>query len=307
MTARQRDTVLSALAAQPGTLHAVPEAEANLAIPGVTGGASVTAYGGDPAWTRLPLVTGRWYSGPLEADVNTLFLTDTGTTVGSSYTVLSGGHRTTVRIVGEVFQPGKDVDMYVSPATLAALSPGGAAPGRYDVALRPGSGVQAYANAVSARLGKSYTVITLSGQSQQYVAVTALIAMLTLLIAVVAGLGVLNTVALQIRERAHDIGVFKALGMTPRQTLSMIVCSVALVGLLGGIAAVPAGVYLHHSVVPLMAHAANSGYPPSLISVYSLWAMILFGVVGLVIAVLGALGPAAWAAWARTAFALRAE
>jgi putative ABC transport system permease protein len=67
---------------------------------------------------------------------------------------------------------------------------------------------------------------------------------------VVAGLGVLNTVALQIRERAHDIGVFKALGMTPRQTLTMIACSVAVTGLAAGINAVPAGVALHHSLAP---------------------------------------------------------
>jgi putative ABC transport system permease protein len=123
----------------------------------------------------------------------------------------------------------------------------------------------------------------------------------------VAGLGVVNTVALQIRERARDIGVFKALGMTPRQTLSMIVCSVALVGLVGGIIAVPAGVHLHHGVVPVMAHAANSGYPPSMISVYAAWELVAFGLAGLAIAVLGALGPATWAARARTAFALRTE
>jgi hypothetical protein len=51
----------------------------------------------------------------------------------------------------------------------------------------------------------------------------------------------------------------------------MIVCSVAFTGLVAGIVAVPAGVYLHHGVVPVMAHAANSGYPPSLISAYSPW------------------------------------
>jgi putative ABC transport system permease protein len=137
--------------------------------------------------------------------------------------------------------------------------------------------------------------------------VVTLVAMLTILIMIVAGLGVLNTVALQIRERAHDIGVFKAIGMTPRQTLTMIVCSVGLVGLVAGIVAVPAGVYLHHNVIPTMAHAANSGIPPSLLSVYSPWTVILLALSGLVIAVVGALGPAMWAARTHTAFALRAE
>ncbi|HEX6451669.1 MAG TPA: ABC transporter permease [Trebonia sp.] len=307
MTGSQRGAVLSTLAAQPGTLHAIPESDAMLSIPGAADAVSVTAYGGTPVWTRLPLITGRWYSGPAEADVNTLFLTDTGTRVGSSYTVLSGGRRVTVRIAGEVFGPGKNLRMYVSPATLAMLSPGGATPGQYDVALRPGVSVQAYANSVSAALGKSYSVSAYGGASGELVAVTTLIAMLMTLIAAVAGLGIVNTVALQIRERARDIGVFKALGMTPRQTLSMIVCSVALVGLVGGIVAVPAGVYLHHGVVPVMAHAANSGYPSSMISVYAGWELVAFGLAGLAIAVLGAFGPAAWAARARTAFALRTE
>ena len=124
---------------------------------------------------------------------------------------------------------------------------------------------------------------------------------------VVAGLGVLNTVALQIRERAHDIGVFKALGMTPRQTLTMIACSVAITGLVAGIIAVPAGVLLHHNVIPAMTHAANSGYPSALISVYSVPEMIGLALAGLLIAVAGALAPASWAARSRTAAALRTE
>jgi putative ABC transport system permease protein len=56
-----------------------------------------------------------------------------------------------------------------------------------------------------------------------------------------------------------------------------------------------------------MAHAANSGYPPSLISVYRPAELVLLALAGLVIAVAGALGPAGWAARSRTAFALRAE
>lgn len=70
------------------------------------------------------------------------------------------------------------------------------------------------------------------------VAMDALIGMLTLMLVVVAGLGVLNTVVLDTRDRVHDLGVFKALGMTPRQTVAMVVTSVAGVGLLAGLLAV---------------------------------------------------------------------
>jgi putative ABC transport system permease protein len=206
-----------------------------------------------------------------------------------------------------VFQPGNDVDIYLSPATLAAVDPSVGGIQNYDVALQPGTNAHAYANALSAKLGYPYSVETHSRGGTELAAVVTLVAMLTILIMIVAGLGVLNTVALQIRERAHDIGVFKAIGMTPRQTLTMIVCSVGLVGLVAGIVAVPAGVYLHHAVIPTMAHAANSGIPPSLLSVYGPWTLILLALSGLVIALVGALGPATWAARTRTAFALRAE
>jgi putative ABC transport system permease protein len=212
-----------------------------------------------------------------------------------------------VRIVGEVFKPGKNIDMYMSPATLAAIDPSTSLPQQYDVAVQPGISPQAYANTLSAALGHSDQAFASSGQTNTLTAVLALVAMLTILIMVVAGLGVLNTVALQIRERAHDIGVFKSIGMTPRQILAMVVCSIAFIGLIAGIVAIPAGVYLHHGVVPVMAHAASSGYPSSLVSVYASWQLVLLAFAGLVIAVVGALGPASWAASTRTAFALRAE
>lgn len=307
MTAAQQQAIAAAVAAQPGTLHAVAVTEDHLSLPGVPAGVEVTAYGAgaDPAWAGLALVSGHLYSGPDEVDVNTLFLTDTGTRVGGTYSLASGGHQITVTIAGEVFQPGNQPVMYTRAATLNAVDPAHGV-SRYDVALRPGTDARAYANALSAALGGSYEVGTNGGGGQIFAVVT-LVGMLTLLIIVVAGLGVLNTVALQIRERAHAIGVFKAVGMTPRQTLAMIVCSVAAVGLIAGIVAVPAGEYLHHEVVPVMAHAANAGVPPSLLSVYHPWEVVLLALAGLIIAVAGALGPAGWASGARTAFALRAE
>jgi putative ABC transport system permease protein len=105
----------------------------------------------------------------------------------------------------------------------------------------------------------------------------------------------------------HDLGVFKAVGMTPRQSIAMVVCSVLAVGLAAGVVAVPIGVLVHQGVVPVMAHAANSGIPESLISVYTFPELILLALAGLVIAIAGALGPASWAARTRTASALRTE
>jgi putative ABC transport system permease protein len=146
-----------------------------------------------------------------------------------------------------------------------------------------------------------------ASNSPVFDAVLALVSLLTILLVAVAGLGVLNTVVLQLRERVHDLGVFKAVGMTPRQAIAMVICSVFAVGLVTGVVAVPLGVLLQHGIVPVMAHAANSGLPSSMISVYSLPELIALALAGLVIAVVGALGPASWAARTRTASALRTE
>ncbi|WP_433431870.1 ABC transporter permease [Nonomuraea sp. CA-141351] len=305
----QQRAVESVLKAQAGTRYYMTETDAQISLPGAAQKVSAVAYGDAPSLSGIPLISGRWYSassGAAEVDVNSLFLTNTGTSVGSTYTLISGRHRLTVHIVGEVFKTGSQASLYLSPATLSRLDPD-AQPQYFDVALQPGTSAQAYTNKVSAALGHSYRATSSQASTTQFLAVLTLITMLTVLITVVAGLGVLNTVALQIRERAHDIGVYKAIGMTPRQTLLMVVCSVASVGLVAGIVGVPAGVFLHHAVVPVMAHAASSGYPQSLLSVYSTWELILLGLAGLVIAIVGTLGPAGWAAKAGTANALRAE
>jgi len=311
--AAQERAVVAALRAQPGTLHYVAEADDDISVLGLADHLSLTGFGGDASWTGYGMIAGHWYSGPGEVDVNTAFLTDTGTKVGDTYTLSSGNRHLTVRIAGEVFDPSEGrTEIIGSTSTLAALDPG-LATNQYDVALKPGTDVQAYVHAVGTALGHNnhgsgnYDISVNSSSSQQFYVILGLIGTLTLLLVAVAGLGVLNTVVLQTRERVHDLGVFKALGMTPRQTVAMVVCSVAGIGLVAGLIAIPAGVALHHYILPVMGNAAQTALPPSVLNVYRPAELVLLALAGLVIAVAGALLPAGWAARTRTAFALRAE
>ena len=57
--------------------------------------------------------------------------------------------------------------------------------------------------------------------------------------------------------------------MTPRQVTAMVVCSVAGIGLVAGLVAIPAGVALQRYVLPVMAHAAQTGVPASVLDVYA--------------------------------------
>ena len=180
-------------------------------------------------------------------------------------------------------------------------------PGQYDVALEPGTSLSTYVNALNKAVGQNNPVSANTSNSSAYAIIIGLITTMTLLLAAVAGLGVLNTVVLQARERVHDLGVFKAVGMTPRQTIAMVVCSVAGVGLLAGLIAVPLGIALHRYVLPVMGNAAQTAVPAAFLNVYHPAELVLLALAGLAIAVAGALPPAGWAAKTRTASALRAE
>ncbi len=305
--AAQERAVQAALRAQPGTLHYVAQADDEISVVGLSDQVDLTGFAGDASWTGYAMISGHWYSGVGEADVNTAFLTDTGAAVGDTYTLTSGTRHITIKIAGQVFDPrGGRPEVTASVFTLSALDPG-LAPDQYDVALKPGTDAQAYAGALGPALGQQYDVSVNGGSSSQFFVIIGLIATLTLLLTAVAGLGVLNTVVLQTRERVHDLGVFKAIGMAPRQTITMVVSSVAAIGLVAGLLGVPAGIALQHYVLPIMGHAAQTDVPPSVLNAYHPAELIVLALAGLVIAVAGALGPAGWAARTRSAFALRAE
>jgi putative ABC transport system permease protein len=302
----QQRTIEAALRAQPGTLRYVAEADEQVSVAGLSKEVPVTAFRGNASWTGYDLISGRWFSGPGEVDVPTNFLTVTGTAIGDTVTMNFRGTDITVRIVGEVFDPGnRGLAMLTDWQTLASADRG-LTPAAYDVALRPGTSPAAYASALSTALGRNYSV-NVNANDPFVLTLIGLIGTLTLLLAAVAGLGVLNTVVLQTRERVHDLGIFKAVGMTPRQTTTMVICWVAGTGLAAGAIAVPAGMALHAYVLPVMASAAGTGLPASYLNVYRPAELALLALAGLVIAAAGAMLPAGWAARTRTASALRAE
>ncbi|MDG5801150.1 FtsX-like permease family protein [Streptomyces ossamyceticus] len=305
--------VADAVRAQEGTARFYGTAQARVAASGVTGATTVVAYEGDSAWGAPQIVSGRWLDGAGEAVVTERFLDAAGIGVGDTVTLADDGRRATVRIVGAAFfTEGGSMALLTSTTTLADLGLGAdARPGQFHVRTEPGTDPARYLDSLNSAL-KAAGVGAVArtgtpGTSGVIVAMDALIGMLTLMLVVVAGLGVLNTVVLDTRDRVRDLGVLKALGMTPRQTVAMVVTSVAEVGLLAGVVAVPVGVALHRAVTPLMGDAIGMSVPAADIAVYDLPVLVLLALGGLVLAVAGALLPAGWAARAGTATALRTE
>ncbi len=125
--------------------------------------------------------------------------------------------------------------------------------------------------------------------------------------AALAALGVLNAMILAVRERVHELGVVKAVGMTPRQTVSMVLLWAVVPSVGAAVIAVPAAIGLHDLTIHVIAGQLDLGVPAPLVDVYQAGEHALLALTSLGLAALGSLGPAVWAAVSRTAAVLRTE
>ena len=296
--------VAAALDAESGTAHWLGYAETDAVVPGLTGGSSLVEYTEDPGWVGYELVAGRWFTRPGEAVVPTEVLRSTDREIGDSLTLTHDGTQVTLRIVGEVFDPGNNDGLVLTQADASTTLT------TWLVSVADGNDPGEYADALQQALDPLDLTAHpqgTDGADELVVIIDALAGLLTLMLVTVAGLGVLNAVVLDVRDRVHDIGIHKALGMTPRQTLTTVLSSVVLIGLVGGLVGVPAGVLLHGILMPAMGDGAGVELPQVVLSVFGPWELAVFALGGLVLATAGALLPAGWAARTRTATALRTE
>jgi putative ABC transport system permease protein len=300
--------VSAAITAQPGTARLVGMSEVDVGLAGSTEPLNVRAYDGDASWVGYPLLSGRWYGGPNEAVASSRMLRLTGTKVGDHITITTPLGQRRVQIVGEAFTNGRGGVVIMDAAGLAGIVER-MSPRQFEVGLTRDTDPRAYVDALSASLGSSAVAqVTADTQEHETIALAlGLIATLSLLLSLVAALGVFNTVVLNTRERVHEIGVLKSIGMTPHQVRVTVITSMVTIGVLGGALAVPLGVALHRWILRAIAGAAGTGVPDSVVAVYDHVELIGLGAAGIVLAVLGALVPASWAARTRAATALRAE
>lgn len=302
--------VAAAVEAAAGTGKYYRAATVRATMSGLTGIIDVIAFTGDASWGGYTMVSGRWIDKPGEAVVPTPFLAATGTRIGDTVTLNGLAEPVTVRIVGEVLDPRNDGRQVFTDATTLTAAHPDLTETSHHIAVVPGTDVSGYVAALNsdlAPLGVTARAGGLDAGGDMVVTLNALSMILTLMLVVVAALGVLNGVLLDTRERVREIGVHKALGMTPRQTIAMVLTSVVVTGLVAGALGVPLGVALHGWVIPAMGESVGLRLPGSVIAVCHGAELLPLSLGGLLIATLGALLPAGSAATARTATALRTE
>jgi putative ABC transport system permease protein len=294
--------VVAFLRSLPGTRHVTTLKQAQAAVSGMTETIGLSAYSGESTSLGYEMLAGRWFSGAGEAVVGPELLRLTGKSVGDALTLYVEDKTVQVRIVGEAF--GTHEEVFLDLTSVSFPEPG--PPSRYLVGLAPGVTADQYIDSV-ADGGNAGLIAALPESQIDMVPLRIVIGTLTVLLVLVAGLGVAHTVVLNTRERRRDLAIVKAVGMTPGQVVVMAVTSMAALGLVGGVLGLPGGVAAQQWIIRLIGDSEGTGLPRTIIDVYAVPSLVALFLAGVVIAVLGALIPAGRAARVSTAAALHTE
>jgi len=126
---------------------------------------------------------------------------------------------------------------------------------------------------------KDFTVMTAALINQTVGAilslVTAFLFMITLISAIVGGVGIANTMFTSVIERTKEIGILKAIGANRRDILTIFIVESGLIGFVGGIIGVVIGVLL-------LTIASQFGVPVLIKLELIIFALSFAGVVGLI-------------------------
>jgi putative ABC transport system permease protein len=266
----------------------------------------MTAYRGDASWLGYPVLQGRWFQSAGEAVAPAAFFTRTGHHLGDVAVATLNGQALRLTLVGEIFDiQGDGVALRTAWGTL----PGPIEAQSYEIQVRPGTNLRAYAVALGTSApGSNIDLPGNSGIDTAFVLIESTLAGLALILALIAIAGVFNTVVLNTREKARDIAILKAIGMSPGQVTSMVLASVIVLGVIGAAVGIPAGIALHANILALMGQIASSTrVPASFFRVFDLPLVATLTAGGIVIAMLGALLPSQWAAHSRVAEILQTE
>jgi putative ABC transport system permease protein len=300
---------MAILNGQPQTQQVVAVAPGAVVVPGLADPIYGLAFRGDPrslGWSAT-LVRGRWLSErPGEVLLTRSVLEQAHLDVGSTFDGVIAGHPVRLHVVGETGS--LSYGALLGWSTLTAAAPD-AQPDRYLVQLRPGSNADGFAAAIRAHEPDflTVTVSRAAGSDSQADAINTIMSILAVILGLIAAVGVFSTMLLHVRERSRDNAILKAVGMSPRQLLIMVMTSSAVLGLIGGLVGMPVGARAYHGLVTQLARGIGVSPPPFAFDVLHPRTLYPLALTGLAIALVGAFLPARRAARSRVAEILRSE
>ena len=274
----------------------------------VQGGPTVTAFAlsGDTAPYTSSIKEGRLFAGPGEAIAGQAFMDDAGLAVGDSFTLEADGRAVELLIVGRYIDVDFDGDVVLfGMDTAQALDPS-IQPESYLVRLQPGVDTIGAMEDVDAAGNGGLDVFPVDLEAEDDVMRTRaiLLGMNTVLI-VIGVVNLLSTAMLTVRERFREVGILKAIGLTPRQVKTGIYVTTGTLAVISALVGIPLGLLVTRRLFDYM--GAELGVGSGIGVMPGALAVAALAPIAVVLGLLGAYLPARRAAGLSVSAALRYE
>jgi putative ABC transport system permease protein len=219
----------------------------------------------------------------------------------------TSGTPLTLTVVGTYVEPENEGEVILfSVETAKQLLPG-LQPETYEVMMRDGADWDALLAELQAATNFGVDIEQAErGTPGELTTLRGIIYGLSAVLLIIGIANTLTTMLLNVRERVRDIGIFKAIGMTPRQVVGSVAAGVSLLTLLATLIGIPLGLLVYRGLFVLVGENMAQA-DPQLYTAPSWIGLMLIVPGALVVTALSSIVPARRAAAVQVTEVLRYE
>src|SRR5579883_169022 len=259
------------LKATPQIVTYYTQYQTDVHVQGTNQQITLYARGGNTAAFPFAVQQGHWLQGPDDIVVGSGILSSYDLHIGDPLRVRIANQTATFQIVGQMIDFNNfGEEGVISFPTLLRYLPQ-ASPDSYWLRLKPGTDKLALQKQLETQSDDLLTVDTLDTQAAGPLVILQItMLVLSLALTVIAALSVFNTTLLDTREHYQDIGILKAIGLTPRQVSIMVSSSATVLLVVALVIGIPLGMLLTNVLINVLAASIQAGTIPTSTSIVGL-------------------------------------
>jgi putative ABC transport system permease protein len=239
------------IAADPQVSASYPGAQFDTPLPGDNGTFIARAMGTSQSPYPFQVVQGRMFRAEGEAVAGQGFLDLMHIKVGQRVDLTINGEPVILDVVGRTIEPdngGDVIDFGLDSLPTSALA-------FYSLVLKPGVSAEAARAELLRASGNRLDVRVAANPADRLGVVRVVIVVAIVILVLIAMANLLTATDVGLRDHAHEAGILKAMGLTPRQVMATLVVSTTIVTAIGIVAGVAAGL----AVAPRLINAQGQG------------------------------------------------
>ncbi|WP_431960991.1 FtsX-like permease family protein [Actinacidiphila sp. bgisy160] len=253
------DAVRRLLAARPEIAAVHPGVELPALAPGQSQSVTLRGIGTTADPYPFAVAEGRRPAGPDEALAGQGLLDALHVEVGQWVRITVGGTPHILHIVGRSIETGHGGRVISAPLDVLRAQDASVGPSYYSLMVRPGADRSAVRGALSDASHGALEVREVTGPGAELSPVRGVIIGLVSVLALIALAELSTAVGSGIRDHARDMRAYRAVGLTPQQTVATVVTGVGLLVLTAAAAGVTAGMFASDWLIDLQGSSSGVG------------------------------------------------